>query len=182
MIKNKNVKLTVNDDKTLSIQSALETNINISLEKVVYFQIYEDKITIYCYNNQNKTKEFDFPKSHFDLIKPYLKKDKNFIYCNKTWYGSYYINLQHIANATIVLSEYNRENKLFTLNFEKDGSDSIKKDYKHKIHIQLQFIRGGYVYMSGNVLKEALKASLTEKSQKILDFLSNIDDDVLQQL
>ena len=36
--------------------------------------------------------------------------------------------------------------------------------------------------MSGNVLKEALKASLTEKSQKILDFLSNIDDDVLQQL
>ncbi len=184
MSKNRNVKLSINDDKTLSIQSVLETDINIPLEKLIYCQIYEDKITICCYNNQNKAEEFDFPRNHFDLIKPYLKQNKNFnfIYCNKTWYGSYYINLQYIANVTIVLSENNREDRLLTLKFAKDGSNFIKKDYKRKVHIQLQFASGDYAYMSVNVLKEALKSSSTEKSQTILDFLSNIDDNVLQQL
>ena len=158
MRKNRNVKLSINDDKTLLIQSVLETDINIPLKKLIYCQIYEDKITICCYNNQH------------------------FIYCEKTWFGSYYINLRHIANVTIVLSEYNREDKLLTLKFAKDGSNSIKKDYKHKVHIQLQFASGDYAYMSVNSLKKALETSLTEKSQMILEFLSNIDDDVLQQL
>lgn len=178
----KNVKLSINDDKTLSIRSVLETDINIPLDKLIYCHTYEDKITICCYNNQNKAEEFDFSRSHFDLIKPYLKQDKNFIYCNKTWYGCYYINLQHVANVTIVLSENNLEDKLLTLKFAKSGSNSIKNDYKHKVHIQLQFASGDYAYMSVNVLEKALKSSSTEKSQTILNFLSNIDDNVLQQL
>ena len=181
---NKNVKLSINNDKTLSIQSVLEININIPLERLIYCQLFfdDDYVTICCYNNQNKAEEFKVSSSNFDLIEPYLKQDKNFIFCNKTWYGSYYINLQHIANVNIALSEYNQENKLRTLKFAKDGGSLIKKDYKYKVYIQLQFANGDYAYMSANILKEALKAISTEKSQKILDFLSNIDDDVLQQL
>lgn len=180
---NKNVKLSINNDKTLSIQSVLEININIPLERLIYVQVFvDDDVTICCYNNQNKAEEFKISSSNFDLIEPYLEQDKNFIYCNKTWYGNYYINLQHITNVTVALSEYNKENKLRTLKFAKDGGSLIKKDYKYKVYSQLQFANGDYSYMSVNVLKEALKASLTEKSQKILDFLSDIDDDVLQQL
>lgn len=178
----KNVKLSINDDKTLSIRSVLETDINIQLEKLIYCQIFDDDVTICCYNNQNKAEEFEISSSNFDLIKPYLKQNKHFIYCDKTWYGVYYINLQHIVNVTIVLSEYNREDKLMTLKFAKNGNSCIKKDYKHKVHIQLQFACGNYAYMSVNALKKALETSLTEKSQTVLEFLSNIDDNVLQQL
>ena len=155
----------------------------IPLKKLLACQLYGKFVHLHFVNEKNKWEIIIVDKSQFNKIVPQLKQHPSFIYATGSY--TFYINIETLTKLDVFIDDRNKPannyNKLFTIQFTKNGDHVVK--HKHKVFIELTFASKLCIELYPNSLKKALEnhpSNLTDKSKAVLDFLKskNIDGNV----
>ena len=155
----------------------------IPLKKLLACQLYGKFVHLHFVNEKNKWEIIIVDKSQFNKIVPQLKQHPSFIYATGSY--TFYINIETLTKLDVFIDDRNKPandyNKLFTIQFKKNGDHIVKQDYKHKVFIELTFASKLCIELYPNSLKKALKNHPSVKSKAVLEFLKNknIDGNVM---